>query len=320
MLNYFQPGNQSTAAPGNKLYYNDPDGVLRRAGGVYFSGDAGLPMSSVTASTQASGSSGPATGNYDSRPVVLNRPFRSVAELGYAFKGTPWKNLDFFTPESGDAALLDVFCLNEVEVAENDFRVNGRLDLNTRQPLVLKSLLMGASKAEGGFLSDLEADAVAKQLVGWTSDFTSTGSGGLLLKGPLRNRAELVGKWIAPQTYTSGPTYNPPNPNLDGARSYSGFSSLLNGGGTGVFLNGTDGAIQRRRESVMRALADSGETRVWTVMIDLVAQTGFYPKLVLNSGSLQDFRVTGESHCWIHLSVDRLTGEVLQQRMEVVSD
>ena len=56
---------------------------------------------------------GTPTQQSQSRPIILNRPFRSVSEMSYTFTGTPWKNLDFFTPESGDSALLDTFCVNE---------------------------------------------------------------------------------------------------------------------------------------------------------------------------------------------------------------
>src|SRR5207245_5771059 len=47
------------------------------------------------------------------RPIMLNRPFRNVAELGYAFRDLPWKTLDFFTDKSADAGLLDIFTIND---------------------------------------------------------------------------------------------------------------------------------------------------------------------------------------------------------------
>ena len=37
--------------------------------------------------------------------------------MGYVFRDLPWKNLDFFTPESADAALLDLFCTKFPAVA-----------------------------------------------------------------------------------------------------------------------------------------------------------------------------------------------------------
>src|SRR5205823_9664573 len=47
------------------------------------------------------------------RPIMLNRPLRSVAELGYAFRELPWKTLDFFSDKSADAGLLDIFTIND---------------------------------------------------------------------------------------------------------------------------------------------------------------------------------------------------------------
>src|SRR5262249_58083861 len=47
------------------------------------------------------------------QPIILNRPFRNVAELGYAFRDLPWKTLDFFSDKSADAGLLDIFAVND---------------------------------------------------------------------------------------------------------------------------------------------------------------------------------------------------------------
>ena len=44
---------------------------------------------------------------------MLNRPFRNVGELGYAFRDLPWKTLDFFSDKSADAGLLDIFTIND---------------------------------------------------------------------------------------------------------------------------------------------------------------------------------------------------------------
>lgn len=304
-LNSFTPDNGTNPdLPGNKLYYADADGVIRRASGAYYSGTAGLPL---------------ATGNFDSRPVILNRPFRSVAEMGYAFRGVAWKDIDFFTPESGDAALLDAFCINEVERAPDNVTVAGRVTLNTRQSKVLQAVIQGVSKAEGGVISSAEAQAAAEALVNWTSDTTNFISG-VPSRGPLRNRAELVGKWVAGQTFTLPPAGGNANTPLqtiyDGKTSYSGFSSLLSAGG-GIFSSAADASIKRRRECVMRALADAGNTRTWNLLIDLVGQVGRYPA---QSISLSQFAVSGETHIWIHLALDRATGKIVAEQVEPVSE
>lgn len=253
--------------------YNDPDGVRRVAMGGFSSGTIGLPM---------------ATDNFSSRPVILNRPFRSVAELGYVFRGTPWKQLDFWTPESGDAALLDVFCVSEPADADAEPLVAGRVNLNTRQPLVLQALLRGTSKATGNSLTDSEAASIADALVAWTSSLQPG-------KGPLRNRAELVGKFDA-----------------SASSKFSGFSTELLG-----LLSANGGRIQMQRQSVMRALADPGTCRTWTFLIDLIVQKGRYPE---NSSGLDRFMVDGEERYWIHLAMDRLTGKILAEKVEVVND
>jgi len=153
--------NQST-------HYADPDGVQRWGDAAYASSDLGQPLT---------------TNNYTSRPVMLNRAFQSVAEMGYAFRGTPWKSIDFFTANSGDAALLDLFCLNEDPA---DSAIAGTVNLNTRQSVVLKALLSGATKnalyPSTAALSSSEISSLA------TSIITVTGS------APLVNRSEIATK------------------------------------------------------------------------------------------------------------------------------
>ena len=47
------------------------------------------------------------------RPLVMNRPFRSVGEMAYAFRDQPFKTLDFASANSPDAGLLDLFSVND---------------------------------------------------------------------------------------------------------------------------------------------------------------------------------------------------------------
>ena len=67
----------------------------------------------------------------------------------------------------------------------------------------------------------------------------------------------------------------------------------------------------------MRALTDSGQAGTWNLMIDLVAQIGKYPP---SATSVNQFRVEGETRYWIHLSIDRQTGKVIDQLLEVVNE
>jgi hypothetical protein len=71
------------------------------------------------------------------------------------------------------------------------------------------------------------------------------------------------------------------------------------------------------RESIARALGEAGQTRTWNLLIDVVAQSGRYPP---NANSLAGFLVEGEQHYWVHVAIDRFTGQVIDKRIEVVNE
>ncbi|SDU27586.1 hypothetical protein SAMN05444156_3006 [Verrucomicrobium sp. GAS474] len=296
---------------GSASYYQDPDGVLRRAMGGYVVPSGGTPAATTVglpiASTLANGAVNvtPAQNQSQSRPIVLNRPFASVAELGYVFSGTPWKNLDFFTPESGDAALLDIFCVHDTPDPAG--LVAGMVDLNTRQAPVLQALFSGACIDENNHLATTPTGAIAamsdptlvKDLANAViSRSTSSASN----KGPFQNVSELVGKYIP--GYAGG--FN--------GQAFDGFSNDI-GAISGFTASPSLTNIQRFRESAIRPLASVGQTRVWNLMIDVVSQTGRYPTA---AKSADDFIMEGERRYWVHLAIDRLTGKVLDKQVEVV--
>ena len=61
--------------------------------------------------------------NLASRPIILNRPFRSVADLGYAFRGTPWRNIDFANPELKLFPGMTAYVSIPVATADNVLKV-----------------------------------------------------------------------------------------------------------------------------------------------------------------------------------------------------
>jgi len=254
--------------------YRDPDGVQRVAMGAESATGEAIPL---------------ITGNNDARPIILNRPFRSVAELGYAFRDQPWKQIDFWTPESGDAALLDVFSVYEPEDETAESIVSGRVNLNTRHKEVLEAMIRGVDRSAGSQLPNATAAEIAGKLTDWTASTANA-------KGPLRNRSELVGKFI------SGTTY-------------SGFATEL---GTALKGLGLDGKLQLRRQNVLRALADGGTTRTWTFLIDLIVQDGTFPPT--SAPDIKKFAVSGEKRYWIHISLDRFTGKVVAEDWEAVHE
>ena len=121
------PNRFATAGGGNNIYfpatlcinnaaststrtgYADNDKVIRFADAAY---------TEAPASGSSTGSATPyyattTAGTADYHPIILNRPFQTVAELGYVFRDLPWKTLDFFSQQSADAGLLDIFAIND---------------------------------------------------------------------------------------------------------------------------------------------------------------------------------------------------------------
>ena len=122
---------------------------------------------------------------------------------------------------------------------------------------------------------------------------------------------------------------------MDGKLSYVGFSGAPSVSGTvdnltdayanasysNPSLQASMSQVLRFREAPIRALASVGQTRVWNLMIDLVAQTGRYPTSATSaSNSLAAFNVEGQQHYWVHVAIDRLTGQVVDKQIEVVKE
>jgi Tfp pilus assembly protein PilX len=289
--------------------YEDPDTVVRRAMGAWVptrdnwsnaTTTIGLPQATVLGNSN----------NQYNRPLMLNRPFRSVAELGVVYRDVPWRNLDFFTPESGDAALLDVFCVADDE--RGDALEAGKVDLNTRNAPVVRALLAGAYRDEFSALANNDTALSTGESLTLAQLLVERTSGNARGQGPFSNVADLVGRWIPGSTKEQA--YEAWN-FTDGATTYSGFSDDL-----GNYQGGSPSAnnlVQSFRETAMRALSDAGQAGIWNLLIDVVAQTGHYPN---TAGNTDDFMVDGERRYWVHLAIDRQTGRVIDQQLEVVNE
>jgi hypothetical protein len=375
---YYSDGQGGSGNAG--YYYADPDGVVRRAVGAWVPAGTttsptmstglgkappatttvGLPMSRATSfngttmlpaagqySPTINGSSTISLANYNyqaqSRPFMLNRPFRSVGELGYVFRDTPWRNLSLSTPETGDAALLDVFCLNEL--GNQSALAAGKIQLNTKQQPVLKAVLSGSSLDDPqttlntplSTSSPTVAGAIATALVTRTQS-TATGY------GPFVNLSDLVGRF---KQQTAIATVNSGDVNLtlangfiDGKLSYIGFSGEWDSASRAPFVNKTTDLlsvyntsytsnallngpreavsyIPRLHEAPIRTLASTSQTRVWNLLIDAIAQVGRYSQ---SASALDSFTVEGEQRVWVHVAIDRLTGAIVDQQVEIVKE
>lgn len=277
----------NTTSSSTRMSYADNDGVTRPGDSAY---PEPTPSANPTprystayfpASTPSPSPTPPANTILefnDYQPIVLNRPFRSVGELGYAFRDLPWKTLDFFTDTSADAALLDIFSVND-----EPKMTAGHVNLNTKQAPVLQSLLAGT------LVSELECTNTVSK-TGSTATTAPVIAANLVSASsstPLRNRAELI-------TRSGLPTSILPVPSSGSAH---------------------DQRVKLKREVVPRALASVTQTRTWNLMIDVIAQSGRYPPTAQN---LPDFVVEGEKRYWLHVAIDRFTGDVIDQQLEEV--
>jgi hypothetical protein len=271
--------NRSTSP----VYYIDSDGVTRRGDGAYdvsgnASGQPGVP-------NNYSGAGKTNSAVNLARPVVLNRPLRSVGEMGFAARDLPWKTLDFFTKESGDAALLDLFSVSDADM------VAGRVNINTRNPEVLAAAL------QGGVLNPLyAADSKANPLTMTQARGLATAMVAVTGTNPARSRSDLVTSILAP---------------------VSGETLLTTS--TNAFQSG-DVNSKIQRESGIRALAETGNARTWNLLIDIIAQNGRYPQSLGAGASLDNFMVEGEKRYWMHVAIDRYTGKIVDQFLEPVEE
>ena len=271
------PGRlQRNAVASDPFRYTDPDGVQRRGVAAYASdtSSAGWPMNSSNTSAAYNPTYNPA-----SRPIVLNRPFRSIAELGNVFRGTPWRNLDFMTPESGDRVLLDLFTLEE---SPPDNLVGGRVNLNMVSQPVLSALIQGAGLVDG--TSTIDATTAGNMALEFRNFITGNSTG----QGYLKDRSEIVGRWVAGATF-AGPAER-----------------------MALMLASAQQPLQRNRDTIVASLADVGTVRTWNFLIDVVAQSG----TVMNG----QFIPQGESRVWECIAIDRFTARVVARTSEKVSN
>ena len=162
---------------GAAFRYTDPDGVLRW-------GDSGF------------GANGMVSNQTATRPIVLNRGFRSVGEMGYAFRDLPWKSIDFFSERSGDSALLDVFCISE---SPDDAIVANRVSLNSASNEVVRAMLKeGLRRDAGGAGTSVAVDLLSSsELATLVTAVRTTRT-----SAPFLNRSELVSRVMAALPFT----------------------------------------------------------------------------------------------------------------------
>jgi DNA-binding transcriptional regulator YdaS (Cro superfamily) len=213
---------------------------------------------------------------------MMNRPFRSVGEMGYAFRDQPFKTLDFSSVSSPDAALLDLFSVNDY--SDPSSMRAGVVNLNTRQaPAIAAALTNTISREDTPRMISAGSPSPAPSPLASPVATSIATSLALLTKAtPTTNKAGLA-DLIANQAGL--PRATVPKTQL---------------------------------ESIARALGEVDQTRTWNLMIDVIAQSGRYPP---NATNLQNgFVVEGEQRYWVHVAIDRFTGQVIDKQIEVVNE
>ena len=214
------------------------------------------------------------------RPVMMNRPFRSVGEMGYAFRDQPFRTLSFSSANSPDAGLLDLFSANDY--TDPSGMRGGVISLNSRQAPALAGVLTGTARQEN----------------------TPRGTGGNPLPTPAPLASPSANSVAISLTLSTIAT-----PLVNKA----GLATLIaNETGLGPSVPKTE------RELIARALGETAQTRTWNLLIDVIAQSGRYPP---NATSLTNgFVVSGEQRYWVHVAIDRFTGQVIDKQIEVVNE
>ena len=163
--------------------------------------------------------------------------------------------------------------------------VAGQVNPNSTQVPDVQSIFAGAT------LDEINSTTVSKTGTGATdAPVLAANVVSATSTTPMQNRSELIMR-------TSLPTSILPVP-LSGAAH--------------------DQRVKSRREAVARAIASLSQMRTWNLLIDVIAQSGHYKP---NAANLQnDFIVEGEQHYWVHVAIDRFTGQVIDKQIEVVNE
>jgi hypothetical protein len=203
--------------------------------------------------------------------------------MGAAFRDNAWRSVNFSSGDSADSGLLDLFSLTP----NNNTLRAGVIDINGASPPVLTALLMNNYLDPGSptatYLTYTQATNIAaaiRNVLGPPDDPTFV----------VRNASDIpvLTDMVATNSAITGST-----------------------------ANTTTFEFKYSREVLARALADIVNARTWNLMIDVIAQSGRY---TATSKSLNDFTVEGERRYWIHIAIDRYTGQVVASQVEPVSE
>ncbi len=209
---------------------------------------------------------------------MLNRPFRNVGEFGYAFRATS----DPTPTPSPNPRTLDFYTAPSPDAPI--------LDLFTYNSAPIRSGIV-----------NLNTRGVAVITAILTGAFqTEQNIGPSPSPSPVASPAAKTAATIIVNATTTQP-----------ALSRAEVTRLCS-----VVTNVPFTASEETRETIARTLAEVTQTRTWGLLIDLITQTGRYPPRTADF--TKQFIVEGEKRYWLHVAIDRFTGEVIDQQLEAV--
>ena len=212
--------------------------------------------------------------------VMLNRPFRNVGEFGYAFRTAPGPTP---TPSPGPKT-LDFYSATSPDAPI--------LDLFSYNSAPVRSGIVNLNTQNAAVLTAILTGAFQ----------TEENVGPAPSPSPVASPAAK----IAATSIVNATTAQP-------APSRAEITRL-----SSVISNPPFTASEETRETIARAVAEVTQTRTWGLLVDLIVQTGRYPPGAANL--TQPFVVEGEKRYWLHIAIDRFTGQVIDQQLEAVSD
>jgi hypothetical protein len=107
-------------------------------------------------------------------------------------------------------------------------------------------------------------------------------------QGYLKDRSEIVGRWVTGTTYAGA--------------AQEMATKLAN----------SQQPLPRNRDTIVASLADVGTVRTWNFLIDVVAQSGS----VVNG----QFIPQGEARVWECLAIDRFTARIVARSSESINN
>lgn len=238
------------------------------------------------------------------RPIMMNRPFRSVGEMGYAFRDQPFRTLNFSSTNSPDAGLLDLF----TTVAY------GPTPAPSPAPSISPSYPSPTPNPRAGVISlnSLQPAAVATVIA---STIRREDTPRVLSAGAPSPAPSPVTATVASNTARALSSSTSSTPVVNRASLASLAAPMLNASPSPSLLDAS--VPKTQREAIVRALGEVDQTRTWNLMIDVIAQSGRFP---VGANDLAKFVVEGEQRYWVHVAIDRFTNQVIDREIEVVKE